>query len=115
MDIDKILQKFGVFSGLSGDALTACLPYCQDAMAELTAKNRSVGPAAEPIGSAAAALAYYRWCLAEMSGSSLPHIGAAALVNRHTLAAAKTLCEEYLAAAAEYIASGKFTFRQVRS
>ena len=24
MDIDKILQKFGVFSGLSGDALTAC-------------------------------------------------------------------------------------------
>ena len=70
MDIDKILQKFGVFSGLSGDALTA---------------------------------------------SSLPHIGAAALVNRHTLAAAKALCEEYLAAAAEYIASGKFTFRQVRS
>ena len=110
MDIDKILQKFGVFSGLSGDALTACLPYCQDAMAELTAKNRSAGPAAEPIGSAAAA-----WCLAEMSGSSLPHIGAAALVNRHTLAAAKALCEEYLAAAAEYIASGKFTFRQVRS
>lgn len=107
MDIDKILQKFGVFSGLSGDALTACLPYCQDAMAELTAKNRSAGPAA--------ALAYYRWCLAEMSGSSLPHIGAAALVNRHTLAAAKALCEEYLAAAAEYIASGKFTFRQVRS
>lgn len=39
MDIDKILQKFGVFSGLSGDALTACLPYCQDAMAELTAKT----------------------------------------------------------------------------
>ena len=108
MDIDKILQKFGVFSGLSGDALTACLPYCQDAMAELTAKSRSAGPAAEPIGSAAAALA-------EMSGSSLPHIGAAALVNRHTLAAAKVLCEEYLAAAAEYIASGKFTFRQVRS
>ena len=34
MDIDKILQKFGVFSGLSGDALTACLPYCQDAMAD---------------------------------------------------------------------------------
>ena len=49
MDIDKILQKFGVFSGLSGDALTACLPYCQDAMAELTAKNRSAGPAAEPM------------------------------------------------------------------
>ena len=39
MDIDKILQKFGVFSGLSGDALTACLPYCQDAMAELTANS----------------------------------------------------------------------------
>ena len=40
-------------------------------------------------------------------------------VARHhmvsTLAAAKALCEEYLAAAAEYIASGKFTFRQVRS
>ena len=67
------------------------------------------------VGRESAALAYYRWCLAEMSGSSLPHIGAAALVNRHTLAAAKALCEEYLAAAAEYIASGKFTFRQVRS
>ena len=30
-----------------------------------------------------------------------PHVGAAALVNKDTLAAAKALCEEYLAAAAE--------------
>ena len=113
MDIELILQKFAVFSGLSGEALDACLPYCRDAMEQLTAKRRSALPAAEPVCSAAAALAYYRWCLAQMSGSSLPHIGAAALVSRDTLAAARTLCEEYMAAAAGELDGGKFYFGQV--
>ena len=27
MDLEMILQKFAVFSGLTGDALQACLPY----------------------------------------------------------------------------------------
>ena len=107
MDIELILQKFAVFSGLTGEELQACLPYCRDAMEQLTAKRRSALPAAEPLGSAAAALAYYRWCLAQMSGSSLPHVGAAAL------AAAKALCEEYLAAAAGELGGGKFYFGQV--
>ena len=48
-----------------------------------------------------------------MSGSSLPHVGAAALVNKDTLAAAKALCEEYLAAAAGELGGGKFYFGQV--
>ena len=113
MDIELILQKFAVFSGLTGEELQACLPYCRDAMEQLTAKRRSALPAAEPLGSAAAALAYYRWCLAQMSGSSLPHVGAAALVNKDTLAAAKALCEEYLAAAAGELGGGKFYFGQV--
>lgn len=112
MDIELILQKFAVFSGLTGEELQACLPYCRDAMEQLTAKRRSALPAAEPLGSAAAALAYYR-CLAQMSGSSLPHVGAAALVNKDTLAAAKALCEEYLAAAAGELGGGKFYFGQV--
>ena len=94
MDIELILQKFAVFSGLTGEELQACLPYCRDAMEQLTAKRRSALPAAEPLGSAAAALAYYRWCLAQMSGSSLPHVGAAALVNKDTLAAAKAFIKE---------------------
>ena len=94
MDIELILQKFAVFSGLTGEELQACLPYCRDAMEQLTAKRRSALPAAEPLGSAAAALAYYRWCLAQMSGSSLPHVGAAALVNKDTLAAAKAHAED---------------------
>ena len=71
-------------------------------MEQLTAKRRSALPAAEPLGSAAAALAYYRWCLAQMSGSSLPHVGTAALVNKDTLAAA-----------AGEMGGGKFYFGQV--
>lgn len=113
MDIELILQKFAVFSGLTGEELQTCLPYCRDAMEQLTAKRRSALPAAEPLGSAAAALAYYRWCLAQMSGSSLPHVGTAALVNKDTLAAAKALCEEYLAAAAGELGGRKFYFGQV--
>ena len=54
MDIELILQKFAVFSGLTGEELQACLPYCRDAMEQLTAKRRSALPAAEPLGSAAA-------------------------------------------------------------
>ena len=114
MDIELILQKFAVFSGLTGEELQACLPYCRDAMEQLTAKRRSALPAAEPLGSAAAALAYYRWCLAQLSGSSLPRLfGASAVVNKDTLAAAKALCEEYLAAAAGELGGGKFYFGQV--
>lgn len=41
MDIEMILQKFAVFSGLAGAELRACLPYCHDAMEELTARRRS--------------------------------------------------------------------------
>lgn len=48
MDIELILQKFAVFSGLTGEELQACLPYCRDAMEQLTAKRRSALPAAEP-------------------------------------------------------------------
>ena len=89
MDIELILQKFAVFSGLNGEEVQACLPYCRDAMEQLTAKRRSALPAAEPLGSAAA------------------------LVNKDTLAAAKALCEEYLAAAAGELGGGKFYFGQV--
>lgn len=32
MDIELILQKFAVFSGLTGEELQACLPYCRDSM-----------------------------------------------------------------------------------
>ena len=41
MDIELILQKFAVFSGLTGEELQACLPYCRDAMEQLTAKRPS--------------------------------------------------------------------------
>lgn len=112
MDIELILQKFAVFSGLTGEELQACLPYCRDAMEQLTAKRRSALPAAEPLGSAAAALAYYRWCLAQMSGSSLPHVGAAALVNKDTLAAAARYSSHSALAAGE-LGGGKFYFGQV--
>lgn len=44
MDIEMILQKFAVFSGLAGAELRACLPYCHDAMEELTARRRSALP-----------------------------------------------------------------------
>lgn len=44
MDIELILQKFAVFSGLTGEELQACLPYCRDAMEQLTAKRRSALP-----------------------------------------------------------------------
>ena len=46
MDIELILQKFAVFSGLTGEELQACLPYCRDAMEQLTAKRRSALPKA---------------------------------------------------------------------
>ena len=52
MDIELILQKFAVFSGLTGEELQACLPYCRDAMEQLTAKRRSALPAAEPLAAA---------------------------------------------------------------
>lgn len=115
MDLEMILQKFAVFSGLTGDALQACLPYCRDAMQELLARKRAELTATEPLGSAAAALAYYRWCLAQMSGSAQPRIGAAALVTGETLAASKALCEQYLAAAAGLLGGGKFYFGQVKA
>ena len=114
MDLEMILQKFAVFSGLTGDALQACLPYCRDAMQELLARKRAELTATEPLGSAAAALAYYRWCLVQMSGSAQPRIGAA-LVTGETLAAAKALCEQYLAAAAGLLGGGKFYFGQVKA
>ena len=50
-----------------------------------------------------------------MSGSAQPRIGAAALVNGETLAAAKALCEQYLAAAAGLLGGGKFYFGQVKA
>ena len=56
MDIELILQKFAVFSGLTGEELQACLPYCRDAMEQLTAKRRSALPAAEPLGRGSAGL-----------------------------------------------------------
>ena len=40
MDIELILQKFAVFSGLTGEELQACLPYCRDAMASVNYAER---------------------------------------------------------------------------
>ena len=50
MDLEMILQKFAVFSGLTGDALQACLTYCRDAMKEVLARKREEMTATEPMG-----------------------------------------------------------------
>lgn len=112
MDLTIILQRFALFSGLEAEAVQQALPYCRDAAAELS-RRASADCAAEPLSSAVAALAYYRWCLARMSGSTVPRLGAATLVTEETLKAAQRLCEQYMTAAAPYLGGGNFYFGQV--
>lgn len=115
MELPIVLSRFADFSALAGEDLAACLPLCRDAAEELSRRAISTDATAEPLCSAAAALAYYRYSLAMASGSAVPRIGHATLVTAETLAAAKALCEEYLAAAAPYLRSREFYFGQVSS
>lgn len=119
MELSIILNRFADFSALSGEDLTACLPLCRDAAQELSGRvlDTAAGnaTAAEQLCSAAAALAYYRYALSLESGGSAPRVGYAALSGKGTLEAARRLREEYLAAAAPYLRSPDFIFRQVSS
>lgn len=113
MDLPIIMSRFAEFSALSGEELAACQSLCRDAEKELADRCLTDGAGAEQLCSAPAALAYYRLCLLQMSGSSVPHLGHTALATKETLAAAKQLRDEYLLAASPYLRSEQFHFGQV--
>ncbi|MFR6411124.1 MAG: hypothetical protein ACLUNX_03170 [Angelakisella sp.] len=105
MDIELILQKFAVFSGLTGEELQACLPYCRDAMEQLTAKRRSASRPGQCRGSVA-----YRWCGADERRSLRPMGGGGPGEQGHA-GGGQALCEEYWWRPPG--AGGKFYFGQV--
>lgn len=113
MDLPIIMSRFAEFSALSGEELAACQSLCRDAAKELAGRCLADGAGAEQLCSAAAALAYYRLCLLQMSGNAVPRLGHAALMSEETLRAAKRLCDEYLLAASPFLRSGQFHFGQV--
>lgn len=114
MDIQLIMSRFAEFAALSGEDLAACQSLCRDAAAEIAGRSLGNGAGAEQLCSASAALAYYRFCLLQSAGCAIPRIGHTVLVTAATLAAAKQLCEEYLTAAAPFLRSEAFGFRQVK-
>lgn len=115
MNLEMITRKFAQFSSLDGEAMQDCLPFCRDAAAEITLRCRAEAAAAEPLAAAAAALAYYRWCLACFSGSAVPHLGEATLATADTVKAAFALMEQYLQAASPWLREDRFYFGQVRA
>lgn len=115
MDLKMITCKFAQLSAMGEEAMQDCLPFCRDAAAEITLRCLAEAAPAEPLAAAAAALAYYRWCLACFSGSAVPHLGQATLVTAETVKAACTLMEQYLQAASPWLREDQFYFGQVRA
>lgn len=110
-----VLARFALLAGL--DDAQPCLPLCEDAAARLERQEREGcgEEALAPLTAAAAALAFYRYALAQAGG--LPGSFSAGDV-RVTAGAANTaparaLWRESLAAAAPYLKDGEFLFRRV--
>lgn len=113
MNLQVVMARFAEFSALAGEELHACESLCRDAAAELAGRSLMNDTGVEQLCSASAALAYYRYCLMQYSGVAPLRLGHTGLVTEGTLAAAKMLCEQYLNAAAPFLHSAGFHFKQV--
>lgn len=114
MDIDRIEARFAALAGRKPGELTAYRFLCSDAMAEI-ARRADPGKqgGGEILGAAAAALAYFRYTLLELTGAAEPGLGHTALADGETIEAAAGLLGQYMAAAAPFLLPSGMFFGQV--
>lgn len=113
LPIQTVLDQFAVFAGIAEETPENAAALCAHAAAEIGARAdpEKTGGTAE-LCAAAAALAYYRFVLAALSGGSAARVGHVAMETPDTARAALALLEQYLAAASGWLVPRGFVFRQ---
>lgn len=116
LDMDGVLMRFALLTGLDSDGAMQYQPLCADAAREIERGERDgCGPEASgPLISAAAALACYRWSLAQgCAGSGSFEAGDVKVEpGKRDVSAVRRLWRESLAAASPYLSDFSFLFRR---
>ena len=116
LDADGVAARFALLTGLTGDGAKQYRPLCEDAAREIERRERDgCGPEAfGPLTAAAAALACYRWALAEGCGNcgSLEAGDVKITPPSRDPSSARKLWRESLAAASVDLADPCFLFRR---
>lgn len=118
MDLQAILERFLCLAGLSPEEAQPWQGLCEEAMQELNAQvlTGAEGGAAL-LNAAAAALAFYRYSVAQSSIPESEFTAGDVRVTRSSagMEAARRLWLEARRAASGYLRDEEFYFRQVRS
>lgn len=117
-DSAAVRERFALLAGLGEEEAARCAPLCGEALAELLGRKKDgCGEEADaPIRMAAAALAFYRWTLAEDARRESSFSAGDVKVTREPGAsAAKELLCQALSAAAPYLRDPSFRFLRVRT
>jgi hypothetical protein len=117
LDSKDVLSRFALLAGLDGG--TEYLPLCEDAAAEIERGERETcgSEALGPLTAAAAALAFYRWALAQAGGTAGSFSAGNVKVSSGAgnIRPARLLWREAKAAASPYLADSGFLFRRERA
>ncbi len=115
IDIDGVAARFTLLTGL-GDGAKQYRPLCEDATKEIERGERDgCGPESSgPLAAAAAALACYRYTLADECGGAGSFDAGDVKVapEKKDAASARKLWREAFAAAAPYLTDASFLFRR---
>lgn len=118
MNLLAIQERFLCLSGLSPQEAQAWLGLCEEARQELSAQVlREEESAATLLNAAAAALAFYRFTVAQSSGTESGFTAGEVRVTKSLagMEAARRLWQEARRAASPYLCDREFYFGQVRS
>lgn len=119
MNLNDVIRRFALISGLEGEELSHWLPVCVDAMAEVhnlaTAKALSEEASCRRLSSLAGVLAYYRYVM--YAGENVKSFGAGSVSVTYrddTLKSAEKMWETELQAVSELLTPSDFCFQRVR-
>lgn len=115
MNIDDVMARLELLTGLSADQAEKFRPLGADAMAEISRRALQNDEASRgALTAAAAALAFYRWSLAGgATGIGTFSMGDVKITKGPKgIAAAREVWREAAAAAAPFLEDGEFVFRR---
>ncbi|MDU7338439.1 MAG: hypothetical protein E7L17_10040 [Clostridium sp.] len=118
MNLPAIQERFLCLSGLSPQEAQPWLGLCDEAMQELHTQVLSEPEsAATLLNAAAAALAFYRFTVAQSSGPESEFTAGEVRVTKSLagMEAARRLWQEARKAASPYLCDTEFYFKQVQS
>ena len=117
MNVEEVVNRFALMAGLGSDAALRYRTVCEDAVLQISGLLREeVADETPEVSAAAAALAFYRYTLAQAAnlGDGFQAGDVKVTKGGSSVAMAREVWSQASADAAPYLKDGGFTFERIQ-